>query len=109
MNHTDNGKNLFLCGAAGTGKTFVAMYLALRDILSITSPFKKLLIIRNSVAVRKIGFLPGDPENKMEVFEAPYYGICEGIFGRSDAYAVLKQKKYVEFESTSFLRRSYNI
>lgn len=99
-----SGKNLFLCGSAGTGKTFVAMYLSLKDVLCPNPPYTKIIVIRNSVAVREIGFLPGKPEDKMEQFELPYYDICEGLFGRGDAYQILKQKKFIEFQSTSFLR-----
>ena len=39
------GKNIFAYGAAGTGKTFVALYLALKDIFSLFVIFKECLLI----------------------------------------------------------------
>ena len=41
------GKNMFGYGAAGTGKTFIALYLALQDILDENSPYEKLYIVRS--------------------------------------------------------------
>ena len=35
-------KNLFLYGAAGTGKTFVSLYLALKDVLNERTPYDKV-------------------------------------------------------------------
>ena len=37
--------NLFLYGSAGTGKTFLSMYLALRDILDKNTPYRRLIIV----------------------------------------------------------------
>jgi len=42
----------------------------------------------------------------MKVYEGPYYDICNKLFGRGDAYEILKQRNNVEFISTSFLRGS---
>ena len=52
------GKNLFAYGAAGTGKTFIALYLALRDVLDQFTPYEKVYVVRSLVATREIGFLP---------------------------------------------------
>lgn len=100
----DSDKNLLLTGCPGTGKSFLSIFLALEEILEGNSPFKKLVIFRSSVACRDIGFLPGKSTDKMKVYETPYYGICAELFGRPDAYDILKQKRIIEFESTSFLR-----
>ena len=51
-----------------------------------------------------MGFLPGNQKEKMAVYEAPYVSIATKLFGRGDAYAVLKQKNLIEFISSSFLR-----
>lgn len=99
-----NKKHLFLHGLAGTGKSFIAIYLALKEILSTQSPFKKLVIVRSLVQTRDMGHLPGNTADKMKVYESPYIPICAEIFGRGDAYAVLKQKGIIEFMSTSFVR-----
>lgn len=99
------GKNLMLHGIAGTGKSFISMYLALEEILSSPdSPYKKLVIVRSVVPTRDMGFLPGNSKEKAQVYEAPYYAICTELFGRGDSYAYLKQKNIIEFISTSFIR-----
>lgn len=100
----EHGDNLFLHGCAGTGKTFISLYLALREILSKRSPQKKLVIIRTAQSSKDIGFLPGSEKQKLEVYEAAYRAICSELFGRGDAYEILKQKGIIEFHSTSFLR-----
>lgn len=100
----ENGKNMMLHGIAGTGKSFLAMYLALRDILSGLSNQRKLVIVRSVVEVRKMGYLPGNQKEKAQVYEAPYQAICTELFGRGDAYDMLTRKGIVEFISTSFIR-----
>ena len=100
----DSNKNLLLTGCPGTGKSFLTAYLALEEILEGQSPYKKLIIIRSAVEGRKMGFLPGKAVDKMSVYKTPYKKIVSDLFGRSDAWDILEQKKLVEFESTSFLR-----
>jgi phosphate starvation-inducible protein PhoH len=97
-------KNLLMTGCPGTGKTFLSLYLALDEILSEESSFKKIIIFRSAVEGRRIGFLPGKPKDKLAVYEAPYHGICADLFGKSDAYDTLKNRGLIQFESTSFLR-----
>ena len=58
------GKNLLLHGAAGTGKTFITLYLALQEVLDESTPYDKIVIVRSLVPTREIGFLPGDHEDK---------------------------------------------
>jgi len=96
--------NLVLHGVAGTGKTFIAMYLAIQELLSKDSSYDKIVIIRSAVPTRDVGFLPGTLDEKMAVYEQPYKVICDDLFGRGDAYGILKHKGQIEFESTSFLR-----
>jgi phosphate starvation-inducible protein PhoH len=98
------GKNLLLHGIAGTGKSFISLYLSLDQILSGGSPYKKIVIVRSVVPTRDMGFLPGNTKEKAKVYEAPYTAICTELFGRSDAYEYLKSKNLVEFISTSFIR-----
>jgi phosphate starvation-inducible protein PhoH len=100
----EDGKNLMLHGIAGTGKSFMALYLALRDILSGISNQKKLVIVRSVVEVRKMGFLPGNQKEKAAVYEAPYHAISTELFNRGDAYDTLTRRGIVEFISTSFIR-----
>lgn len=100
----DNGKNLLLHGIAGTGKSFLSIYLSLRTILSETSRYKKLVIVRSVVPTRDMGFLPGNNKEKSKVYEAPYQAIFTELFERGDAYEYLKNKNVVDFISTSFIR-----
>lgn len=102
----DSGKNLVLHGIAGTGKSFISLYLALDEILNCEekSVYDKVVIIRSVVPTRDMGFLPGSPKQKTEIYEAPYFAICSELFGRGDAYSILKQRNDIEFISTSFIR-----
>lgn len=100
----DDGKNLLLHGIAGTGKTFISMYLALNEVMNPLSGYNKVIIVRSVVPTRDMGFLPGNHKDKAKVYEAPYYIIANELFGRGDAYEILKQKTLVEFISTSFIR-----
>lgn len=98
------GKNLTLHGIAGTGKSFISIYLALDEIINTKSDYDKLVIVRSIVPTRDMGFLPGDAKEKSKVYEAPYYAICTELFGRSDAYDLLKNKNTINFITTSFIR-----
>ena len=100
----ENDNNLVLYGCAGTGKTFISLYLALKDVLDNRSQMKKVIIIKTAQPSKQIGHLPGTEKQKMEVYEMPYRVICSQLFGRDDAYEVLKQKGIIEFSGTSFLR-----
>jgi phosphate starvation-inducible protein PhoH len=99
-----SGKHLMLHGMAGTGKTFLSMYLAIKDLIGGTSEQEKIYIVRSVVPTRDMGFLQGSQKEKMKVYEAPYYAICSELFERGDAYDILKQKNAIEFMSTSFVR-----
>ena len=96
--------NLVLHGMAGTGKSFLSLYLGLHSILANKSPYEKIIIIRSAVPSRDIGFLPGSLREKIEVYEDPYKLIVNEIFGRGDAYGILKNKYQLEFLTTSYLR-----
>ncbi len=106
----EKGKNLFLYGCAGTGKTFIAMYLALKEILSGTSPYEKLYMVRSLVPTREIGFLPGDHEDKSNLYQIPYKNMVKYMFKMPDdpafdmLYDNLKAQETISFWSTSFLR-----
>lgn len=98
------GKNVICSGFAGCGKTFLAMYLALNEIFYEDNGYEKIIIIRSLVKSREIGHLPGSVDEKGAPFEAPYQAICNELFGRGDAYEILKKKDVIQFENTSFLR-----
>jgi phosphate starvation-inducible protein PhoH len=99
-----NNKNLMLHGMAGTGKSFISLYLSLKEVIKSESIYKKVVIVRSVVPTRDMGFLPGNNKEKAKVYEAPYYAICTELFGRGDAYEILKSRGLVDFISTSFIR-----
>jgi phosphate starvation-inducible PhoH-like protein len=102
------GYNMVLCGSAGTGKTYISLYLALSELIKRDRTAKdhptKIMIIRSTVSSRDVGFLPGTLKEKMAVYEDPYRGVFSELFGRGDAFEILKSKGIIEFCSTSFLR-----
>jgi predicted ribonuclease YlaK len=106
----EKGQNLFAYGAAGTGKTFITMYLALRDVLDSATPYEKLYIVRSLVATREIGFLPGDHEDKSSLYQIPYKNMVKYMFEMPDdpsfemLYGNLKTQETISFWSTSFIR-----
>ena len=96
--------HLCLSGCAGTGKTFLAMYLALEEILKGDSKVEKIIIVRSIVPTRDIGFLPGDRAEKESTYLYPYIAICAELFGDSQAWNKLVASKKIEFLTTSFVR-----
>lgn len=99
----EDDKHLLLVGTAGTGKSFLSVYLGMTDIMERKS-HEKMIIVRSVVPTRDMGFLPGSNKEKSKVYEAPYYSIFTELFGRADAYDYLKTKGIVEFMTTSFVR-----
>jgi phosphate starvation-inducible protein PhoH len=103
---TDNQKKFYdaykrgdyfiaLHGVAGTGKSFIALYKALEEVLDKGNPFDKVIIVRSAVQGREIGHLPGDIEGKLEIYRQPYMQICDQR---------LEEQHHIEFISTSFIR-----
>ena len=105
-----SGKNLVAYGAAGTGKTFITLYRALRDVLDPKTPYDKVYIVRSLVATREIGFLPGDHEDKSWLYQIPYKHMVKYMFQMQDdaafemLYSNLKAQGTIDFWSTSFIR-----
>ena len=93
-----------LHGVAGTGKTFCALYKAIEEVLDKANPFHKIIVVRSAVQGREVGHLPGDIDEKMEIYQQPYRQICEILFDRKDAWDRLEEQHHVEFISTSFIR-----
>ena len=106
----DEGKHLFIYGAAGTGKTFCALYKALYDTLKATPNYDSVYLVRSLVATREIGFLPGDHEDKSSLYQIPYKNMVKYMFEMGNdsdfevLYGALKAQESVKFWSTSFLR-----
>ena len=110
FNSYDSGKNIVAYGCAGTGKTFITLYNALRDVLDEKTPYEKIYIVRSLVATREIGFLPGDHEDKSSLYQIPYKAMVKYMFEmRTEAdfqmlYGNLRAQETIDFWSTSFIR-----
>lgn len=98
-----NDYHLILHGHAGTGKTFIALYLALDEVIN-DNIFNNVTVIRSTVPTRDIGFLPGKINEKISAYETPYTAIVNKLFNRGDAYEILKSKGVINFIPSSFLR-----
>ena len=104
------GKNLFLYGAAGTGKTFISIFLALQEVLAPETPYEKVYMVRSLVPTREIGFLPGDHDDKSLLYQIPYKNMVKYMFEMPDdnafesLYANLRNQETISFWSTSFIR-----
>ena len=108
--HYNEGKNLFLYGAAGTGKTFITLYMALKQVLDPLTPYQKVVLVRSLVSTREIGFLPGDHEDKSALYQIPYKNMVKYMFELASdndfemLWGNLKAQESVTFWSTSFIR-----
>ena len=104
------GKCQFLFGSAGTGKTFVSLYLALKDVMDLKSKFDRVVLVRSLIPTREIGFLPGDEEDKAALYQVPYQNMVQFMFEQPNEqqfntlYDRLKGQGSLFFLSTSFLR-----
>ena len=106
----NEGKNIVAYGAAGTGKTFITLYKALNEVMDEISPYEQIYVIRSLVATREIGFLPGDHEDKADIYQIPYKNMVKYMFQLPTdtdfemLYGNLKQQETIKFWSTSFVR-----
>ena len=103
-------KNIIAYGSAGTGKTFITLYNAIKEVLDENTPYEKIYMVRSLVATREIGFLPGDHEDKSDIYQVPYKHMVKYMFQMSSdsefemLYGNLKGQDSIKFWSTSFLR-----
>lgn len=98
------GRSILALGSAGTGKTLIAVYMGLLDLLNKDVSIDNIKIVRSIVPSREVGFLPGDLEEKIEVYETPYKELFNFIFKKPTSYQRFKQLGQVEFIPTSYLR-----
>jgi phosphate starvation-inducible PhoH-like protein len=103
FNYYKDGYNIAAIGTAGTGKTMSALYLALQDVL-LSDQYDQVIIVRSAVQTREQGFMPGTQAQKEAIYSVPYSDITCDLFGRGDAWDILKQKRQVRFMTSSFVR-----
>lgn len=96
--------HMVLSGSAGSGKTFLSMFLALEQVLDKNTPYEKLIIVRSVVPTRDIGFLPGTKEEKEDVYTQPYIAIAHELFEDKGAYEKLVTQGALQFLTTSYIR-----
>jgi len=95
--------NLVLSGSAGSGKTFIAIYNALRAI-ELEGYKRQLVIVRSAVPTRDLGFLPGTLEEKEQAYLTPYIGVVNELYEDSRAFDTLVKCGVIRFLTTSFIR-----
>ena len=106
----NDGKNIFTSGVAGSGKTFILLYLALKEALNKSSMIDKVVLVRSLLPSRDVGFLPGTIEEKSDLYQDPYRILVRYLFempsdqGHEQLYNKLVGQGSLEFYSTSFLR-----
>lgn len=98
------GNHVVAAGSAGTGKSMLAIWMALNMILSKEYEQNNLIIVRSIVPTRDIGFLKGTEEEKIAAYETPYIDIFTDLFGKPSTYADMKEAGKVTFMPTSFVR-----
>ena len=104
------GKNLFLYGPAGTGKTFVILYNAIKEVLDPKTNYNCIYIVRSLMPTRSLAFMPGDEQDKSSLYQVPYDNMLRLMFRLSSEeqfemmYEELKKQGNIAFLSTSFLR-----
>ena len=104
------GLNQFLFGCAGTGKTFVSLYVAFQEVMKNETPYERVVMVRSLIPTREIGFLPGDDEDKAALYQVPYSNMVQFMFKQPNEQAFnmlydrLKAQGSFYFLSTSFLR-----
>ena len=92
-------------GSAGTGKTVMAMYAALSEVLDRSTPYDQIIVVRSAVQARDMGFLKGDETEKNEPFERAYQSICDELMVfKTNNYRNLKDNGVIKFQNTAHLR-----
>ena len=90
-------------GPAGTGKTYLAMLAAIKALKS--GECKKIVLTRPMVEVEdeKIGFLPGDINQKMDPWMLPLYDVFHEFYSVADVTSMI-ERKVIEIAPLAFMR-----
>lgn len=93
---------VFGIGPAGTGKTFLAVAMAVT--LFKDKQFNRIVLTRPAVeAGEKLGFLPGDMQNKVDPYLRPLYDALYEIMG-AEAYQKYLDKGMIEIAPLAYMR-----
>lgn len=93
---------VFGVGPAGTGKTYIAVAMAINAFKK--KEVQKIILARPAVeAGEKLGFLPGDLQEKVDPYLRPLYDALYDILGR-DSTIRLKEKEIIEVVPLAYMR-----
>jgi len=97
-----NNDIVFGIGPAGTGKTYIAVALAINAFKN--KEVSKIILARPAVeAGERLGFLPGDLQEKVDPYLRPLYDALYDILGR-DAALRLKEREFIEVVPLAYMR-----
>ncbi|MEB3231606.1 MAG: PhoH family protein [Leptolyngbyaceae bacterium] len=92
----------FCTGPAGTGKTYLAAILGVRSLLD--ENYDRLILTRPAVeAGEKLGFLPGDLQEKINPYLRPLYDALYELID-PDKVAILMEKRTIEIAPLAYMR-----
>jgi len=92
----------FGVGPAGTGKTYIAVAMAINSLKS--KEVEKIILARPAVeAGERLGFLPGDLQEKVDPYLRPLYDALYDVLGR-EATLRLKEKEVIEVVPLAYMR-----
>ncbi len=98
----DNNDIVFAIGPAGTGKTYVAVALAVRALKN--KLVKKIILTRPAVeAGENLGFLPGDLKEKIDPYLRPLYDALDDLFP-SEKLAFFQENRTIEIAPLAYMR-----
>lgn len=93
---------VFGIGPAGTGKTYIAVAMAVHAFKN--KEVQKIILTRPAVeAGERLGFLPGDMQEKVDPYLRPLYDALYDVLGRESALR-LKEKEAIEVVPLAYMR-----
>lgn len=102
VNSIRNKDIVFGVGPAGTGKTYIAVAMAINAYKN--KEVQKIILARPAVeAGERLGFLPGDLQDKVDPYLRPLYDALYDVLGR-DAALRLKEKEVIEVVPLAYMR-----
>jgi len=98
----ENEDVVFAVGPAGTGKTYIAVALAVKGLKE--KKYKKIVLVRPAVeAGESLGFLPGDLKEKIDPYLRPLYDSLEDMIGPEKLKGYL-EKNIIEIVPLAYMR-----
>ena len=104
--YIENKDVIFVTGAAGVGKTYAALWIALNIIKDKTNHYEKLLLSKSAVQIKgeEIGFIPGDIAEKLDPIMYSFTANIDKITGLNGSAKKMQEKNLIEWKPIAFLR-----